>query len=53
MLQVFGYAIAVAAALTLVGLAEARLSFMRIMPRRLFWVLALVLSIAWPLAMLL
>lgn len=51
MLQVFGYAIAVAAALSLVGLAEARLG--RAPSRRWFWVLAMVLSVSWPLAMLL
>jgi len=53
MLQIFVYALAVAAALSLVGLAEARLAMMRDMPRRFFWVLAMVLSIAWPLGLLL
>lgn len=52
MLQIFIYAIAVAAALSLVGLADSRLATMRHVPRRCFWALAMALSIAWPVGML-
>lgn len=50
MLQVMMYAVAVTAALSLMGYCEERLAFMREMPRRWVWAVTMALSIIFPLA---
>lgn len=47
MWQVMGYAMGVAAALSLVGYCQERLAVMRNLPRRWVWPLTMVLSVAW------
>ncbi len=53
MWQVITYTVAVSLAVSLIGLCEERLAVMRDLPRRFFWAFTMVLSIAWPLGMML
>ncbi len=53
MWQVITYTVAVSLAVSLIGLCEEKLAVMRDLPRRFFWAFTMVLSIAWPLGMML
>jgi beta-lactamase regulating signal transducer with metallopeptidase domain len=53
MLHVFGYAIAVAAVLSVVGLCAERFARLHGLPRRTAWVAAMLMSVLLPVAMIL